>query len=190
MEAKTVRDTRKLNAVALTETNQLVGIVGSNDNILIIDLGQNTRENFNRWEKRKGCYYQPDIRLYQAADIMAEYENDFPHLPIDPDTGIIIKVLDILDTRIAEYSKNEMYGHKEALVHYKKEILEIAHTPSIDPKLLKIVFDELLRESYGIKEGLTGPLKGTHEATLHALDHLGNIIKILDILTGNTAKSN
>lgn len=69
-----MRDTRKLNAVALTENNQLVGIVGSNDNILIIDLGQNTPDNLERWIKRKGCYYQPDVSLYKAADAMTGNE--------------------------------------------------------------------------------------------------------------------
>ena len=67
-----MKDTRRLNSVALTESGNLAGIVGSGDNLLVLDLGPNTPENFKRWIKRRGCYYYPDVKLFRAADSMKE----------------------------------------------------------------------------------------------------------------------
>ena len=63
-----MRDTRKLNTIAMTEFNELVGIVGSKDQMMVVYLGQNSSDNFNKWYSRIGLFYDPDIKLYLARD--------------------------------------------------------------------------------------------------------------------------
>lgn len=63
-----MRDTRKLNIVTVTEFNELVGVIGSNDRAMIIYLGENNKDNFPTWYNRIGSFYDPDIKLWLAHD--------------------------------------------------------------------------------------------------------------------------
>lgn len=63
-----MRDTRKLNIVTVTEFNELVGVIGSNDRAMIIYLGENNKDNFPTWYNRIGSFYEPDIKLWMAHD--------------------------------------------------------------------------------------------------------------------------
>ena len=63
-----MRDTRKLNIVTVSEFNELVGVIGSNDRAMIIYLGENNKDNFLTWYNRIGSFYDPDIKLWMAHD--------------------------------------------------------------------------------------------------------------------------